>query len=91
MGVAFGQFVPADGYQAIQQECRANHLDQSALALCAQTEAGLVIPCAGIGILDYLEELLPELIEINILGIPRPLYEELFPEKVARYKRQFIS
>ena len=51
MGVAFGQFVPADGYQAIQQECRANHLDQSALALCVRTEAGLVIPCAGIGIL----------------------------------------
>lgn len=89
MGVAFGQFVPADGYQAIQQECRANHLDQSALALCVRTEAGLVIPCAGIGILDHSEELLSDLIEINILGIPHPFYEELFPEKVATYKHQF--
>lgn len=80
MGVAFGQFEPADGYQAIQHECRANHLDQSTLALSVKTEAGLVIPCAGIGILDCSEELMPDLIEINILGIPHPCYGELFPE-----------
>ncbi|SDB67762.1 hypothetical protein [Pseudomonas sp. NFACC13-1] len=89
MGVAFGQFEPANGYSVIRNECRTNHLDQSALALSVQTEAGFAIPCAGISILDYSAELLADCIEIHILGVPHPLYEELFPEQVAMYARQF--
>lgn len=89
MGVAFGQFEPAIGYSLIQNECRTNHLDQSGLALSVQTEAGLVIPCAGVAILDYAEEPLSNFIEINILGIPSAFYEELFPEQMIKYARQF--
>ncbi|PWK41482.1 hypothetical protein LOY55_18290 [Pseudomonas sp. B21-040] len=89
MGVAFGQFEPADEYAAIQNQCSTNHHDQTVLDLSVQTEAGLVIPCAGLAILDYSEELPPPCIEVNIFGIPHPLYGELFPKQVTLYERQF--
>lgn len=89
MGVASGEFEPADGYAAIQNECCTNHRDQSALNLSVQTATGMDIPCAGVSILDYSKELLPPCIEINILGIPHPLYGELFPQQVTMYERQF--
>ncbi|POA31883.1 hypothetical protein C1884_09740 [Pseudomonas sp. GW460-R15] len=89
MGVVFGQFEPADGYAVIQNECCTNHHDQSALNISVQTEAGMVIPCAGVSILDYSKELLPPCIEINILGVPYHLYEKLFTQHVASYEYQF--
>jgi len=89
MGVAFGVFEPTDGYVGIQSECRTNHSDQSALNLSVQTQTGRVIPCAGVGILDYTEELTFPCIEVNILGVPHAVYGELFPELVASHERQF--
>lgn len=83
MGVVFGQFEPADGYAAIQNQCSTNHHDQTVLDLSVQNEAGLVIPCAGLSILNYSEELAPPCIEVNIFGIPHPLYGELFPQHVT--------
>ncbi|WP_246474992.1 hypothetical protein [Pseudomonas folii] len=80
MGVAFGQFDPADGYRLIQSECRANHSDQSALALTVETSDGQVIPCAGVGILDYSVEYQDDYIEVNVLGIHDPFYAELFAD-----------
>jgi len=89
MGVAFGELEPADGYLGIQSECRTNHSDQSALNLSVQTRTGSVIPCAGVGILDYTEELMSPYIEVNILGVPNATYRELFPNQVAKNERQF--
>jgi len=77
MGVAFGPFEPAVGYAAIQNECRTNHRDQSGLDLSVQTETGMVIPCEGVGILDYSQGGFT-CIEINLLGVPAPLYGALF-------------
>lgn len=77
MGVAFGQFEPADGYRLIQSECRANHFDQSALALTVETLEGQVIPCAGVAILDCSDEHQADCIEVNVLGIPHPFYAYL--------------
>lgn len=89
MGVASGQFEPADGYAAIQNECSTNHHDQTVLDLSVQTEAGLVITCEGLAILDYSKEFPSPCIEVNIFGIPYPLYGELFPQQVTLYERQF--
>lgn len=90
MGVAFGQFEPTPGYLAIQNECRTNHLDQSNLTLSVKTEAGLVVPSMAIAILDFTEDLLPDCIEISILGIPTAFYEALFPDHVIKYMHQFV-
>jgi hypothetical protein len=89
MGVAFGAFTPSNAYITIQRECLTNHTNQSELGLSVRTEAGVVIPCSGVSILDYSAEADSSCIEVNVLGIPSALYEELFPEHVAAYARQF--
>ena len=86
MGVAFGQFDPTAGYLAIQNECRTNHVDQSGLTLSVKTESGVVVPSMAVAILDCTEELLPDCIEITILGIPSAFYEALFPDHAINYK-----
>ena len=91
MGVAFGIFRPAEGYRQIQRACQANH-DQSRLALSARTPEGLPIPCEGVNIMDVSHEFEdgdPGNIEVSVLGIPYPCYEELFPGHVADYQKRF--
>jgi len=81
MGVAFGRFMPAAGYAAIQAECQSNHRDQSSLRLSVVTPSGETISCAGVGILEGSGD-----IEVNVLGISRPEYAELFPQHIAQYE-----
>lgn len=90
MGVAFGQFEPTAGYLAIQNECRTNHADQSGLTLSVKTESGVVVPSMAVAILDFTEDLLPDCIEISILGIPTAFYEAFFPDHVIKYAHQFV-
>ena len=89
MGVVSGEFKPADGYPAIQAECQSSCGDQSSLGLSVRTAVGVTIPCAGINISDYSQELADGCMEVSILGIPYPLYETLFPNLVQMYTRQF--
>lgn len=81
MGVAFGRFVPAAGYAAIEAQCKSNHRDQSHLRLSVVTPSGEVIQCSGVGILEGGGD-----IEVNVLGISYPPYAELFPQHIARYE-----
>lgn len=90
MGVAFGEFVPAAGYEAIAAYCKSNHADQSELALVVQAEDGLNIPCIGVGVLDYSEQAGEPYAELNVLGIEHDVYAALFPQHVAAYDRQFV-
>jgi hypothetical protein len=92
MGVAFGKFIAAEGYQHIRHECQTNHADQTALALRARSPSGDWLPCAGVGILDYSDHTDDgdaPYVEVTVLGIPYPLYGELFPAHVAAYETQF--
>lgn len=89
MGVAFGKFIPSDGYQSIRRQCIENHTDQTALNLLVRTSSNEEVICAGVGILDYSEQMGEDLIELNVLGISYPPYEQLFPGHVARYEQQF--
>lgn len=89
MGVAFGRFVPAEGYASIKSACIENHADQAALQLTVETPSGDTIQCEGVGILDCSTEAGDEAIEVNVLGISHPPYEELFPHHVALYAKQF--
>jgi hypothetical protein len=92
MGVAFGKFIAAEGYRDIRHECQTNHADQTALALRARTPSGDWLPCAGTAVLDYTdhtEDGDEPYVEATVLGIPYPLYSELFPAHVAAYEKQF--
>lgn len=89
MGVAFGVFEPLEAYASIQSDCASNHADQSNSHLSVRTETGVSIPCQGVGILDYSGQVEEPYAEVNVFGIPYPLYGQLFPEHVAAYDRQF--
>lgn len=89
MGVAFGEFVPAPGYEAIAIYCKGKHSGRSELVLSVKTEDGFVIPCVGAGILDYTEKASDAYAELNVLGIDHDVYARLFPEHVAAYDRKF--
>ncbi|QXI26163.1 hypothetical protein [Pseudomonas vanderleydeniana] len=89
MGVASGEFKPANGYAAIQVECQSSLRDQSSLCLSVRTVTGITIPCAGINISDYSKDLKDGSIEVSVLGVPHPLYEELFPNQVEIYAHHF--
>ncbi len=75
MGVAFGRFTPTSAYR------RDNITDNDRLS--ART-VGKPIISEGVGIADAAVELSE--IEVTILGIPYPLYEELFPSHVEAYE-----
>jgi hypothetical protein len=62
------------------------------LALLVRLKNGADVPSAGgVRITDYSAELGDEGLEIEVLGIPYPLYGELFPEQVAAYRAQFST
>jgi hypothetical protein len=73
MGVAFGKFTPTSAYR------RDDIAENSQLSAWA---AGRQIPSEGLGIEGTVQS---GEIEVTILGIPYPLYEELFPDHVEAY------
>lgn len=91
MGVAFGAFTPNEAYREIQNECRTNHADQTALELSVRTESGIEISCAGVAILESSAQSDRPYAELNVLGITHPRYDDLFPDHVARYEQQFAK
>ena len=99
MGVAFGKFLPLPAYDLIRAFTIA-HVEQRECA--SQTHLQLIVrdhegrelnSCEGVKIFDYSAELGsdglavgPDFIEIYVIVIDRPLYEEVFPQHVAAYK-----
>jgi len=93
MGVAAGEFLPTDAYLAIQPAVIAARTgSQMHLSLTARSATGLVLPAqGGVHILDYSSELGTTGLEVSVMGIGYPLYEDLFPEHVAAYRSQWGS
>jgi hypothetical protein len=91
MGVASGQFFPMPPYAQVQPAALAARDDsQSHLALSVRLIGGTDLPAqGGVKILDYSPELGPEALEVHVIGIGYPLYEELFPLQVAAYESKF--
>jgi len=91
MGVAEGRFFPSPAYGTIQTAVvAAREGSQAHLTLVVRTADGRELPAqGGIRIIDYSAELGIEEIEIEVLGIGYPLYEELFPEHVVAYRSRF--
>jgi hypothetical protein len=87
MSLAAGRFIPLPAYEAVQpMVVAAQNGPQDHLALAVRTEDGSTIPAqAGVQINDFSAELGSEGIEVEVLGIDYPLYEELFPARHAEY------
>jgi hypothetical protein len=91
MGVAHGRFIPSPEYFKVQAQVVGTYGDQAHLALCAFSEASAQIPCQVIAISDQSAELGPEEIYVELLGVPYPEYQAIFPNHVAAYEKQFSS
>jgi hypothetical protein len=91
MGVAGGKFLPAPAYAMLQAlVVAARESSQAHLSLRVRLAEGQELPAqGGVQIIDYSAELGGEGMEVHVLGIGYPLYEELFPTHVAAYEAQF--
>lgn len=89
MGVAFGVFLPSDGYARIREVCQRNHSDQSMLQLSVATEAGDTIPAIGVSVLDYTAMVDEPELHVNLVGVEAALYKALFPMHVRAYRQRF--
>ncbi|MBC7878290.1 MAG: hypothetical protein H7Y59_14060 [Anaerolineales bacterium] len=88
MGVAFGDFIPNNTYEDVKPEIVVSYGHQEHLELKVFTESGKQIPCIAVAIQDNTAEL-PEWLIVEVLGIPYPEYEEIFPQHVEAYKNKF--
>jgi hypothetical protein len=84
MGAAFGVFVPNQDYARIQPHCREMQGGKGFSNLSVQI-GGKKIECLSVDIVDFSHDLGPNGIEVHAVGIPYPLYEELFPGRHADY------
>lgn len=92
MGVAFGRFLPAPGYVAIQAAvvaAQGRPLPEELLLSIRDSNGAILESCGGVHIVDHSSELGPEGLEVSILGVPYPSYEVVFPEHVSAYEQQF--
>jgi hypothetical protein len=91
MGVAFGRLVPTPAYASIQPYC-IQHRDQWKFipGMTVQERGGAPIECSGgIQIVDFSPELGEEGIQIHLLGVTNPPYDELFAHHVEAYNKRF--
>jgi len=90
MGVAHGSMTTVDAYAEFQDRIIvAAGGPAGGIELSVRRADSLkAIPCAGVGILDAGGQI-PEPPQVEVLGIPYPEYDELFPNHVAAYKTQF--
>jgi len=89
MGVAFGRFIPLPAYSRVQAVCIAvtkNPAQKQSILTIRQPD-GSLLPAQGVSIGDLGEGE----IEVTAVGIPYPLYEQLFPKHVQAYQTQFSS
>jgi hypothetical protein len=93
MGVALGRFLPLPAYASVQPAVlAAPEGSQAHLALSVRMAGGPVLPSVGgVQLLDYSADLGLEGMEVYVLGIAYPLYDQLFPSHVAAYHAKFQS
>ncbi|CAA2143503.1 hypothetical protein [Methylobacterium bullatum] len=85
MGVAFGRFFPAAGFDAFVRTVPPDEAEGDEVliwnALSATSPEGVVIDCAGVAVFCYA--LGDEVdLEVTVLGISSPPYGKLFPNRV---------
>jgi len=91
MGVALGRFFPTAAYSSIQPHC-IDHRDcwVAPSELTVELAGGVPIQCSGgIQIIDLSPELGEAGIQIHLNGVTDPPYNELFPDHVEAYRKQF--
>jgi hypothetical protein len=83
MGVALGQFFPADAYRA-----SIHTLEGAKLRVSPEDSLQSLETSGGVHITDYSADLGPDGIEISVLGIEADSYQRFFPHHVRAYREQ---
>lgn len=88
MGVAFGRFIPAEGFDIFLQTVPPDITEGDHLRiwnnLAATASDGVALECAGVGLrYDPKDEFS---CEVEVLGITSPHYQDLFPHHVEAYE-----
>jgi hypothetical protein len=92
MGVAFGRFIPTPNYDDIRPLVIASGgMTQEGLHLSARLPNDTPLKCVAVCITDYSADLGASGLEVSVLGISDPPYDQLFPHHVSAYERQFPS
>lgn len=92
MGVVFGKFLPAPAYASIQPVVIAaatGPLPGEPKLSIREANGPTLQASGGVHIVDCSPELGLDGMEVSVLGVSYPSYEELFPEHVASYENQF--
>jgi hypothetical protein len=89
MGCAYGKFVPADGYRAIQEHCVRHRDKWESIPGLAVEVMGVTLECnGGFQIVDFSPELGNHGIELHLLGITTPPYDEIFPNDLKKSRNR---
>jgi hypothetical protein len=93
MGVAAGKFLPTTAYAGIQALIvAARESSQAHLSLAVRQIGGQPLPAqGGVRIYDYSADLGGDGLEVEVLGIPHPLYEQLFPTRAGEIQQQSLT
>ena len=97
MGVASGVFEPTSLFfelaakeaQADEASCRPAPDIRVWKGLSAMTPAGVLLECQATSVIGYCPDGANWELEVNVLGIPYPNYENLFPEQLMAYRNAF--
>ena len=91
MGVAFGRFYPEPAYAVVQERVLATSgASPDDLELRVRTVDGKTLKSSGgVCLVDYSIDVGEEGIEVSVLGIEDPPYDDLFPGRYQAYEDQF--
>lgn len=91
MGVAFGRFYPEPAYAVVQERVIATSgTTPDDLELRVRIVGGTTLKSSGgVGMVDYSKDVGEEGIEVSVLGIEEPSYDDLFPGRYQAYDDQF--
>jgi len=91
MGVAHGRLMATPAYSSIRQHCiECRDKGASIAGLVVETPGGVPIECSGgVQIIDLSPDLGDNGLHIFLNGIVNPSYNELFPQRVDAYRKQF--
>jgi hypothetical protein len=88
MGVAFGRFSPLPAYEKVRQEIITtwgSTQEQLLLSVVDTLSGATLLAQGGVQIFDAVGFEQEEM-ELQVAGIPYPLYEQLFPGRYAAYE-----
>lgn len=89
MGVAFGKFDPVSEFENVRERISATESHTPSNVILTICDPKSVKRIASPASIFAFSGNVPDELEVNVLSIPYPMYEEWFPEHVSEYNNRF--